>query len=547
MKKIIIVILGSMLGFQAVFAADLVEVYCEAVKCDATLNAAIADLMANRENIPISRSALLPRLDIHADVERERIALQGLSFASLVSTGIFIPINISQVFYNSSANYYLKLTQPVFNYSNWARVRQSKASVQAAEANFCSIAQNLMVRVVRAYFDVLIADADLSYTKLYIKDVAEQLRQTQAQFDVGTAAITNVLEAQAAYDVAVAQEVTDRYNLAIRIEALRVITNNMYCSLQALGVALPKVTPNPCDIQEWVCTAEKQNYDLQAARYNAQAARENIKVQSGGKLPVINAFGQYTYNYNSNLQGIDFLTRQKTVEGGIELDWAPIQGGGIIARTDQAAYLFKEACQRQELTHRQVVSNTRNAYLGIFAGISKVTADHSSIISGGRSVTATTDSYKVGTRTILDVLNQRIQLYNVQRNYVQDRYEYIYQTILLKQATGTLCVSDLQYINAWLCSHVDISKTDALLEGCACASTLQPLTTKTSLVPKQQITPITGCNTAPNTSQNSGPATNQVSSITCGTPTPAKAQNMRPSLTPSPQPSPASGRGGKMN
>lgn len=448
------------------------EVYCQALKCDPTLNAEIANLMANRENVPISRSALLPRVDIHLDAERQRIKLEGLTFANFQSTGIFIPLNEGVTFYNNSVNYYLKLTQPVFNYSNWARVLQSKASVKAAEANFCAVAQNLMVRVVRAYFDVLIADSNLYYTREYKKAVGEQLRQTKVQFEVGTAAITNVLEAQAAYDLAVAQEITDRYNLAVRVETLRTITNNIYCSLQGLSAYLPLITPNPCNIQGWVCTAEKQNYDLLAARYNTCATRENIKVQEGLGLPVLNTYGKYTYNYDSDLQGSGFLTRQKTLEGGIELDWAPIQGGGVIARTCQASFLFQKACKDQEFTHRQVVANTRNAYLGIFAGIAKVSADRSAIRSNVRSVQATIDSYKVGTRTILDVLNQQAQLYNAQKSFAQDRYDYIFQTVLLKQATGTLCVSDLQYINVWLYSRIDISKTDALLEGCICADTL---------------------------------------------------------------------------
>jgi hypothetical protein len=72
---------------------------------------------------------------------------------------------------------------------------------------------------------------------------------------------------------------------------------------------------------------------------------------------------------------------------------------------------------------------------------------------------------------MLDVLNQQTQLYEAQKNYARDRYEYIYQTVLLKQAAGTLSVCDLQQINVWLYSRIDISKTDALLEGCITPST----------------------------------------------------------------------------
>lgn len=467
----IIITLSFILWSSRSFSADLVEVYCQALKCDPTFNAAMAILMANRENIPINRASLLPRLDIHADVERQRVKFQGLSAKALRTTDIFIPTAESVTFYNNHVDYYLKLTQPIFNYTNWAKLQQAKASVKAAEATFCASAQDLMVRVVRAYFDVLIAHADLLYTREYKKAVGEQLRINRIEFKVGTVPITNVLEAEAAYDLVISQEITDQYTLAQRVEALRAITNNLYCSLEGLSTYLPHITPHPCGIQSWVCTAERQNYDLLAARYDSIAARENIKVQEGGGLPVVNSFGKYSYEYDSNNLGTDVLRRQQILAGGLELDWAPIQGGGVIARTRQAIYQMREACHNQEFIHQQVISDTRNAYLGIFSNMSKVRADFASITSNQQSVKATIESFRVGTRTILDVLNVEAQLYDVQKQFVRDRYEYIYQTILLKQATGTLSVCDLQYINIWLYSHVNISKTDALLTGCVCAST----------------------------------------------------------------------------
>lgn len=468
MRKIANILFSIMLFWcQAPFAADLIDVYCQALKCDPTFNAAFAELRANRENIPISRSALLPRLDIHAEAERQRIRLEGINFSSFLSSPIFIPVVSNKTFYSNTVYYYLKLTQPIFNYSNWSRLQQAKASVKQAEASFCASAQDLMVRVLRAYFDVMIADAELFYTREQKKAVAEQLRQNKEEFKVGVVPITNVYEAQANYDLVVAQEVADRYALAQKIEALRSITNHLYCNLKGLGNYLPLITPQPSDINQWVFITEKQNYQLQAARFAALAARQNIKVQAGDNLPVINSFGEYTYNYMSNYQASGVLYREGILEGGVELDWSPIQGGSITARTIQARFQYLQACQEQEKVHRQVTSNARNAYLGIYAGIAKVRADRSAVCSGQISLKATIESFKVGTRTILDVLNQQTQLFNALKQYAQDRYEYIYQTVLLKEAAGTLSVADLQQINCWLFDPIDISLYDALLDGCA--------------------------------------------------------------------------------
>lgn len=467
MKKLFYCIIVCLTCFcPSLFAADLIDAYCKAVQCDPTFNAAYADLLANRENIPISRSFLLPRLDTHAQIERQRIKLEGLTFANLIG-GVFIPVVSSEIFYNNSIYYYLKLSQPVFNYRAWAQLQQSKVSVKQAEAIFCASAQDLMVRVVRAYFDIMIAHANLHYTRENKKAVAEQLRQSREQFRVGTVAITNVYEAQANYDQVAAQEVTDRYTLAVKIEALRQITNELYCHLKGLNAYLPLIVPEPPDINAWVCISEKQNYQLQAARYGALAARDNIKVQAGDKLPVVNAYGEYTFNFDSNVQGAGFLNRRKVFEAGVQLDWSPIQGGGITARTNQAAFQYQKACEDQEHIHRQVVAAARTAYLGIFSGIAQIRANHSRTFSGQQSVKATIEGFRVGTRTILDVLNQETLYYNALKDFTASRYEYIYQTVLLKQAAGTLSVCDLQSINCWLYSKIDISMVDALLDGCA--------------------------------------------------------------------------------
>lgn len=473
MKKFIIGFLSLMALYWCSWssAADLVDVYCEAMKCDPTFNAAFADLLANRENIPINRALLLPRLDVHADAERQKVQLAGINFSNFQSTGVFIPRADDVVFYNNSVNYYLKLSQPVFYYAAWAKLQKAKASVKQAEATFCASVQDLMVRVVRAYFDVLIADANLFYTKEHRKAVAEQLRQTQEQFRVGVVAITNVYEAKANYDLVVAQEVGDRYLLSQKIEALRKITNNLYGNLKGLSNFLPLITPQPTNINDWVCAAEKQNYQLIAARNAALVARENVKVQEGDKLPVIKTFGEFIYSYDSNLQGSGVLNRNQILEGGVELDWAPLQGGGVIARTNQAIYQYQQACQEQERVRRDVIARARDSFLGIFSGIAQVRAQRASIYSSQLSLKATVESYKVGMRTILDVLDQEAQLYNAQKNYAKARYDYVYQTVLLKQAAGTLCVSDLQKINTWLYCGIDISLYDSILNGCLEPST----------------------------------------------------------------------------
>lgn len=446
------------------YAADLLTVYCDAVSCDPTFKAAFANYQANKENIPITRADLLPSAVFHFDTERQRIVQEGLTQVQVINN-IFVATNRKQVFYNNQVNYYLTVTQPIFNYSNWARLKQAKAIVKESQATFCAAAQDLMVRVTQAYFTVMKADADLYYLDAQRSAISRQLYDTKQRYKVGVIAETDYVEAQAAYDSIVAQEVVAKYNLANAVEQLRTITSHLYCTLYGVGHQLPLITPCPNDINVWACLATKQNFDLMAARYAVFSARDEIKVQFGGHLPVVNAFGEYSYAYDSNLVGTDQLSRVKTLQGGVTVDLPVYQGGGVNARTRQANYLYCEAVQRQEFVHRDVLACARSAFLGVFAGINSILADKKSIASGEVSLRATQAGYEAGTRTILDVLNQQTKLFNSYKKFIYDEYDYLFQTVLLKRSAGTLCVMDLQKINCWLSQNVNLEHYDAILSG----------------------------------------------------------------------------------
>lgn len=459
----------TLLSFGMLFsvclqATDLLTAYCDAFSCDPTFKAAWADYLADRQNIPISRAALLPAIDFHLDASRQRITQDGITQAQIFNN-IFVGVNEQQVFYNNSVNYYLRATQPLFDYTNWAKLQQAKSIVRESHANFCDAAQDLIVRVTQAYFDVMKAHADLFYLDAQRLAVAKQLRDTRERFKAGVIAETDYTESKAAYDRVVAQEIVAKYTLANRLEKLRTITSRLYCSLSGLDHHLPLITPCPDDINVWVCLASKQNYKLLAARYAALAARDNIKVQFGGHLPVVKTFGQYSYQYNSNYFGQGFLSRIKTLEAGINVDMPVYSGGAVNARTAQANYQYCQAVQQQEFTYRDVVANTRTSFLGIYSEINSILADKQTIISSEQALRATIASYQAGTRTILDVLNQQTKVYDAYRNFVTDEYDYLMQTILLKRYSGTLCLADIEKINCWLNRCTNLNHFNGLLEG----------------------------------------------------------------------------------
>ncbi len=445
MKKIATIIIGIGLFSSQAFAIDLLGVYRQGLISDPAFQAANAKWLSDREQIAISYAGLLPHFDISGNYD---YALINGPKINIVSDN---NIDLTRGSYHSkTGSYALTLQQPLFNYQAWAQLKSSKALVKSAAATFAAAAQDLIYRTTSAYLNVLQASDVLRYTQAEKLATASQLQQTKERYKVGLVAITEVYQAQARYDLIVSQKISDKNNLAIAIEKLREITGKYYKSFAKLSKKLPLISPKPVSISRWAKVAQEQNYDLLAARYQLEAALENIKVESAARYPVLNAAGSYGQEYTNNFQGISHDTTTDTTMLNLSLDFPIIQGGAVSAKTRQAEYEYQRATSILEKTKRSVISDTRQAYLGVMSGISEVKANKQAVISAKSSLQATQESYKVGTSTMIDVLQELSNLYESEKNYSTSQYNYLIETLALKQAAGTLSISDIQIINSWL-------------------------------------------------------------------------------------------------
>jgi len=427
-------------------AADLIQVYQQSLTSDPTFQIECAQMLVDKQALPISIAALLPSAAFAGSIQRQHIDNETANpFAA--STDIF---------YNTSRQYSISASQPVFNVANWMRVKNAQASVKAAEATFNAAAQDLMVRAATAYFNVLEAYDDLRFTIDEKKAFERQLLQTRERFKVGIVAITDVYEAKSSYDSSAAQVIAAKNTLATRIEQLREISGRLYPTLIGIRYKLPLIIPQPANIDDWTRTARRQSYDLLAARYTTIAAKENVYVQRAGHLPTADATADYSFDRETNQFG-NGPSKRKVAAIGFSVNFPIFQGGGIVALTHQAIYQYRQAVAQQEFSLRTVISNTRTSYLGIISGINIIRADRQTIISSDSALKATEAGYMVGTRTIVDVLDAQSDLSEAQRNYARDQYSYILSILRLKQAAGTLHVEDLQEINSWLSKRVSLA------------------------------------------------------------------------------------------
>ena len=186
---------------------------------------------------------------------------------------------------------------------------------------------------------------------------------------------------------------------------------------------------------------------------------QNIRQQFAGHLPSLNANASYNNNYSYTAQTLTLLkqpldesgpTRTVTKSVGVTMNVPVFQGGYVTAQTQKAVYDYQTEMQVLEQSFRNTVNITRQSYLNVTASISKIAADKQAIRSAISALEGMNAGYRVGTKTIVDVLQQQQSLFDAQKTYAQDRFDYITNILALKQAAGTLSGVDLEAINRWL-------------------------------------------------------------------------------------------------
>jgi len=429
-----------MLGTASVYGEDLIEVYHLAQQNDPQLRAAEAQRQANGAATWQSRAALLPNVNFSAN------RMWNDAEVKKSNNPAFFPTGSNQYF---TSGYSLSLRQPLFYWDRFISWSQANALEAQSEAIYQDALQQTMLRVSQAYFNVLAAENNLEAATAEREALEQQLRQTKQRFEVGLAAITDVHESQAAFDATVAQEIAAKNQVDNAREQLTEITYTNVATLAPLAEEMPLVRPEPENMTEWVEGAQKQNLQLAAAEAGVEVARQEVNRRRSGHLPTLDLVASHNWSDTTDSPSV---AGSETVSNivGLQLNVPIFAGGSTWAASREASFLYNAAQDNLEAQRRATVRQTRQAYLGVEAGISQVEARKQALASAQVALEATQTGYRVGTRTAVDVLNAQRQRYAAQRDYASSRYDYILATLRLKQAAGTLNEGDLQQVNGWL-------------------------------------------------------------------------------------------------
>ncbi len=447
---------AALLLSVAVPAAGLVDVFELALISDPQIREAEANQAAAAAGKPVARGALLPQVSGRANFARTTADGETSTFFGNAQVTRTVDSRDTD-----AKNWSIELRQSVFRWDQWVRLDQASKQAAQADVNYQSAMQDLIVRVADAYFNVLAAADALASEQGAKEAIGRQLEQAQKRFEVGLIAITDVQEAQAAFDQAVAAEILATRVLANRKESLRAIIDDFPPELRRPGSDMPLISPDPADAEQWVDLAMTQNRQLIATQIGVAITRDDVRIARTGHYPTIDLVATHSETDNEGFSR-NFNTLTSTVDRNptstdLDNDSVSLQisvplfsGGSTTARTRQAVQLHRASRERLESVVRETERQTRDTYLGVISDISRVRALRQGMESARTALKATEAGYEVGTRTTVDVLDARRALLLAETNYLRSRYDYLLNSLRLKLAAGTLTTDDLAAIDALL-------------------------------------------------------------------------------------------------
>lgn len=437
-------ILPLTLALTAAFAGtahaqSLLSLFATARSYDATYKSAQSQYTANLAKADQSKALLLPTVGLSANINRTEVETVASSLTASAQ----------------SRSATLSASQPLYRPANTATYQQGQRQLELAAVQLKAAEQDLMVRLSQAYFDVLVSRESLDFVKAQKVAVGEQLAAAKRNFEVGTSTITDSREAQARFDLVVAQEIAADNDLRIKRLALNQLVGLNNIEPKSLSTKAKLSAPDLQSLDQWVQQSSASNPSIIQSRVALDIAKLETSKAEAGHKPTLDLVAGYTptrYFNSTRGTGLSVSGAPDSNATSVSLNFnMPLFAGFATQnRIKETLALEDKARSDLEAAERSVAQATRTAFFGLQSGIGQVNALQAAETSSQSALDANKLGYQVGVRINIDVLNSQSQLFQTKRDLAKARYDVLLGQLRLRQATGTLTEADLANINALL-------------------------------------------------------------------------------------------------
>lgn len=418
-----------------IHAMSLLDAYEAALQHDPTYRSALHENEAGQQAKAIGLASLLPNLSItHA---------QSTSTGTITQTGTAgsNPLN-----FDSQVST-LSLRQPIINMEALAGYRQGRAQADSSQAKFTGRSQQLVVRLVEAYVETLLAQDRAKLAETQRDSLEELKRVNERMLQKGEGTTTDVLETQSKYAIAQARVIETNDELEVAKLKLEAIIGQKITQLDRLSNMFSSHAIRLQDYDSWHALALERNAELVTQRHAVASGKEEIRKSHAGHAPRVDLVASLTRNKAGS-----FITQDRDVSlatVGVEVNFPLYAGGRVNALTAQAKANHARAEADLDVITDKILVELRKQYNLLQSGVKRIESLELAVKSAELLVAATQKSIRGGIRINLNLLDAQQQLHTARRDLAQARYDYLLAYLRLQLAAGTLVLDDLRNVASY--------------------------------------------------------------------------------------------------
>jgi len=407
-------------------AQSLEQAMASAYRTNTQLLAQRASLRATDENVPQALSNWRPQVSVSGQV--------GVGADSQTTNGVFSTANSGQ---RVPRQVQLTVTQPVYRGGRTvSQTSQAENQVLAARSQLDATEQSVFTDVVTAYANVLTNQAVLELNQNNVQVLTRQFEAARDRFQVGEVTRTDVAQSESRLARARADVIQSQGNLDVaRTNFFRVVGEQ---PARLTAIRLPSGLPGTLDAA--AAAAATGNPNVIAAQYTEVAAQDNVRLILGELMPAVSLQGQLTHGEETQTRNVTRDTGQVVAQLTMPL----YSSGSVESRVRQARQVANQRRIETENARRLAREQATQAFLALTTARARVRALLTQIRAQEIALDGVEQEARVGSRTVLDVLDAEQELLNAKVTLVQTQRDEILANYQLAAATGKLTARELR-------------------------------------------------------------------------------------------------------
>lgn len=320
---------------------------------------------------------------------------------------------------------------------SWLAVSRARLMEQAASQQLERTEQELVFRVVQAYYAALAAARRVEISGQSVKTAEAIEERSRSRVENGLAVESDLLTAQVQTASRKQEQIRARNDLAIAKAELAIALGVSADTVFELSDIQPENTPQPAAaIAELESKALAGRPDLKRIRSEQAAQGKSLAIARAGFGPRVNAFGSWQTDSRSLAwNGGNNWT------AGVEVQIDLFAGGAKVAQLSRERANRERIEAMRQMAEDSVRLELRRAYYEADAARQQVDVARGATAQAEESLRIQRNRYEAGLTTIAELLRVEEASHRAQTDYWDAVYRAATGNAALELATGTLTPS----------------------------------------------------------------------------------------------------------